>query len=424
MVVPKRAERPEKGITISPLRSLAMTLHPPSLLLAFLVALLLAAAVLTSSGWHGRAHRGHRWWVSAQWLLLAGLALQLAIPLSAPAAWLAHLLVLQWPISVLAGLRRFYSRHGLPIPGGMDAAVLLLAWLAVPIAVVQEAPRAWQNLAWCAGPAALQLYAAWLLSRLGEFRDTPELKWLALTLAFVGAASLFPLFEAGQSPLASIPAASAAGLLTTLPALLLVPFALLLSFRRSEHTSFATQRKLRYLADMDVLTRVPNRRHFQELATDALRTIKADNASVLMFDIDHFRRINDMFGHASGDDALRQVSECMRETLREPDVAGRLGGDQFAILLPDTASKGAMVVASRIVTQLATRQVAPRIAPLSLSFGVVSLLEHETIADAIRRAEQALHEAKRQGRSRVVVATGSSDKPVFTNSRTLGLVNV
>jgi diguanylate cyclase (GGDEF)-like protein len=131
-----------------------------------------------------------------------------------------------------------------------------------------------------------------------------------------------------------------------------------------------------------------------------------------------------MFGHASGDDALRQVSECMRETLREPDVAGRLGGDQFAVLLPDTAPKGAMVVASRIVTHLATRQVAPRIAPLSLSFGVVSLFEGETIADAIRRAEQALHEAKRQGRSRVVVATGSSDKPVFTNSRTLGLVNV
>ena len=325
---------------------------------------------------------------------------------------------------MLAGLRRFYSRHGLPIPSAIDAAVLLLAWLVAPIAVVQQAPLAWQGLAWCAGPAVLQLYAAWLVSRLSEFRDTSELKWLALTLAATGAASLFPLFGASQSPLASIPASLAGGLLTTVPALLLAPFALLLGFRRSEHTWLATQRKLRYLADMDVLTRVPNRRHFQELATEALRAIKADNASVLMFDIDHFRRINDMFGHASGDDALRQVSECMRETLREPDVAGRLGGDQFAVLLPDTAPKGAMVVASRIVTHLATRQVAPRIAPLSLSFGVVSLFEGETIADAIRRAEQALHEAKRQGRSRVVVATGSSDKPVFTNSRTLGLVNV
>ena len=423
MAVPERAVHPEKGITISPRRFLAMTLHPPSLLLACLVALLLAATVLTGSGWHGHGQRGHRWWVSAQWMLLAGLALQLTIPASTPMAWLAHLLILQWPISVLAGLRRFYSRHGLPIPTGVDAVVLLLAWLAVPIAVVQQAPLAWQNLAWCAGPAVLQLYAAWLLSRLSEFRDTSELKWLALTLAATGAACLFPLFGAGQSPLAIIPASLAGGLLTTVPALLLVPFALLLGFRRSEHTWLATQRKLRYLADMDVLTRVPNRRHFQELATEALRTIKADDASVLMFDIDHFRRINDMFGHASGDDALRQVSECMRETLREPDVAGRLGGDQFAILLPDTAPKGAMVVASRIVTHLATRQVAPRIAPLSLSFGVVSLFEDETVADAIRRAEQALHEAKRQGRSRVVVATGSSDNPVFTNSRTLGLIN-
>ncbi len=404
-------------------RFLAMTLHPPSLLLACLVALLLAATVLTGTGWHGRDHRGRRWWVSAQWMLLAGLALQITMPASVPVAWLAHLLVLQWPISVLAGLRRFYSRHGLPIPSGVDAAVLLLAWLAVPIAVVQQAPLGWQILVWCAGPAVLLLYAAWLVSRLSEFRDTSELQWMALTLAVVGAATLFPLLAADHSPLASIAPALAAGLLTTIPALLLVPCALLLGFRRSEHTWLASQRKLRYLADMDVLTRVPNRRHFQELATDALRTIKADNVSVLMFDIDHFRRINDMFGHASGDDALRQVSECMRETLRDPDVAGRLGGDQFAILLPDTASKGAMVVAARIVSNLATRQVAPRIAPLSLSFGVVSLLEGEAIADAIRRAEQALHEAKRQGRSRVVVATGSSDKPVFTNSRTLGLIN-
>jgi diguanylate cyclase len=144
---------------------------------------------------------------------------------------------------------------------------------------------------------------------------------------------------------------------------------------------------------------------------------------LLMFDIDHFRRINEMFGSAAGDEALRQVSHCMRETLRENDVAGRLAGDQFSILLPDTTPKGAMAVAARIVGNLAAHQVAPRVAPLSLSFGVVALTAGEGIGETLRRAEQALHEAKRQGRSRVVIATGPIDRPVFTNSRTLGLLS-
>ena len=209
-----------------------------------------------------------------------------------------------------------------------------------------------------------------------------------------------------------------------LAALALAHAAVLLSFQRTERTWHAEQRKLRYLADMDVLTRVPNRRHFQELVASAFGSgVKADAAALLMFDIDHFRRINEMFAHAAGDEALRQVSHGMRETLREQDIAGRLAGDQFSILLPDTTPKGAMAVAARIVANLAVHQVAPRVAPLSLSFGVVALDEGEAIGEALRRAEQALHEAKRQGRSRVVVATGPSDKPVFTNSRTLGLLS-
>jgi diguanylate cyclase len=145
---------------------------------------------------------------------------------------------------------------------------------------------------------------------------------------------------------------------------------------------------------------------------------------MITFDIDHFKRINEMFGHAAGDDALRQVSQCLRETLREFDVAGRVGSHEFVILLPDTLPKGAMAVASRMAAQLAARDVAPRMATLSLSFGIVRLFEGEGIADALRRAEQALFEAKRQGHSRIVVATGSSENPVFTNSRTLGLFGV
>jgi len=179
--------------------------------------------------------------------------------------------------------------------------------------------------------------------------------------------------------------------------------------------------KLRFLADMDVLTRVPNRRHFHELAAQALASSQPGSSTVMMFDIDHFKRINDLLGHANGDEALRQVAHCVRDALREQDVAGRLGGDEFAVLLPDTSVNDAMAAASRIVSRLGDRQIAPRSAPVSLSFGVVLMKSDETIAEALNRADQALYEAKRQGRSRAVVAIGAEDKPVFGESRQLGL---
>ena len=136
-------------------------------------------------------------------------------------------------------------------------------------------------------------------------------------------------------------------------------------------------RKLRYLADIDVLTRVPNRRHFHELAARVLDAGAAPPCTLMMFDVDHFKRINDLLGHAAGDEALRQVARCVRDSLRTPDVAGRLGGDEFAVLLPGTGIDDAMTVAARIVARLADRQVAPTHAPLSLSFGVVQMHDGE-----------------------------------------------
>ena len=400
-----------------------MNLHPPTLIFACLSVLLMAAAVMTWFGLHQPRYRGYWWWVGAQWMLLAGLAVQWMPRESELVQSAAHLLVLQWPLCVIAGLRRFYSRHDLPVSAALDLVLLAVTGAAVPLALLLRLPAAALAMAWCLASMVVQLYAALLVTRLSEFKGNPALQLLAIALgaaaAINGVRSFVPAEATG---LANAPLL-ASSLVMLLPALVLVHMALMLNFRRTELGWLATQRKLRYLADMDVLTRVANRRHFQELATNSLVSIKAEDASILMFDIDHFRRINDMFGHAAGDEALRQVSQCMRETLREQDVAGRLGGDVFACLLPDTLPKGAMAVAARIVSNLSDRQVAPRIAPLSLSFGIVRLHENEVVADALRRAEQALHEAKRQGRSRVVVATGSSDKPVFTNSRTLGLIN-
>jgi diguanylate cyclase (GGDEF)-like protein len=201
----------------------------------------------------------------------------------------------------------------------------------------------------------------------------------------------------------------------------MVYLALLLSYERTERKLQQSQRQLRFLADTDTLTEVPNRRRFYELATKAMALSAPGKAAIVMFDIDHFKQINDHFGHAEGDEALREVARCTRELLRTRDVAGRLGGDEFAMLLPETTVNEALAVAARVALSLDSARGGRRDMPLSLSFGVVLARTGENIADALHRADQALYEAKRQGRSRAVAAFGTPAGPVFGESHRMGL---
>jgi diguanylate cyclase len=141
---------------------------------------------------------------------------------------------------------------------------------------------------------------------------------------------------------------------------------------------------------------------------------------LMLFDIDHFKRINDTHGHAAGDDALRTVARCARETLRTRDVLGRIGGDEFMLLLPGASVDHALQIADRITRRLDAQGEITRL-PLSLSFGVVQVEIGETIESARRRADAALYEAKRQGRRRAVPAELRGRDTVFGESRPLGL---
>ena len=196
---------------------------------------------------------------------------------------------------------------------------------------------------------------------------------------------------------------------------------LALTHERTEGDLQESQRRLRVLADIDMLTQVPNRRHFEELASAALTHNAQARSVVMLFDIDHFKAINDNHGHAFGDTALRRVARCARDTLRSRDVLGRLGGDEFISLLPGAGVDEALRAAERIAGRLTQACMDAGEEVLSLSFGVVQIEVGESLEAAQHRADLALYEAKRQGRQRAVPATGAGDDTVYGESRRLGL---
>ncbi|PWC52479.1 hypothetical protein TSO221_14195 [Azospirillum sp. TSO22-1] len=163
---------------------------------------------------------------------------------------------------------------------------------------------------------------------------------------------------------------------------------------------------LRRLATTDALTNVPNRRHFMEVAeTECRRSHRYGHPlSLILFDIDHFKQINDTHGHAAGDQVLSRLSDTCVTALRDQDVIGRLGGEEFAVLLPETDGVAAAAVAERL--RNAVEQASPVWSngelAVTISAGVAAWgPDDEGIETVLHRADEALYEAKRQGRNRV-----------------------
>jgi diguanylate cyclase (GGDEF)-like protein len=160
------------------------------------------------------------------------------------------------------------------------------------------------------------------------------------------------------------------------------------------------------LAITDSLTGLFNHRHLFELAGREFQRARRYQLplSVMMVDIDEFKRVNDTYGHAAGDQVLQGVAECCRKELREVDVIGRYGGDEFVALLPETGLSAACQVAERLRKSIAERTLdtkAGRIT-VTVSLGVAVLDdEHLTPESLLDRADQALYVAKQNGRNRV-----------------------
>ncbi|MBU2156049.1 MAG: GGDEF domain-containing protein [Gammaproteobacteria bacterium] len=160
-------------------------------------------------------------------------------------------------------------------------------------------------------------------------------------------------------------------------------------------------------ADRDELTQLPNRRHFlRESSAFMAKNTGSLPVIIMMLDLDHFKSINDTFGHAVGDAALKHVARILEIELRKSDFIGRMGGEEFAIVMPDTTEDEARTIAERLrqKVELQARVVEGNQVNLTISIGATHSSKHNSsdVQVLLKRADDALFEAKRRGRNQII----------------------
>jgi len=165
-------------------------------------------------------------------------------------------------------------------------------------------------------------------------------------------------------------------------------------------------REARQLADLDALTGLHNRRFFHEtLARECARAHRYErNLALIIFDLDDFKAINDRIGHLSGDGVLAEAAERIREVVRSADIACRVGGDEFAVILPESTLSDADQLYGRLRSALSSRPVG-QAGPLTMSAGVAELQPDDDAIAFFQRADHALYGAKEAGKGQVVAAS-------------------
>jgi diguanylate cyclase (GGDEF)-like protein/PAS domain S-box-containing protein len=160
-------------------------------------------------------------------------------------------------------------------------------------------------------------------------------------------------------------------------------------------------------ATTDPLTGLLNRVAFHHAMADAVTAAKRGvPATLALLDLDHFKRVNDTHGHATGDAALLMLADLLRDNLRGEDIVGRIGGEEFAILFPGAPLSAAAAVCQRLCARLARAELDASGTQISItmSMGLTSVMPHMTIEEALRIADEALYAAKHAGRNRIQLA--------------------
>ena len=167
--------------------------------------------------------------------------------------------------------------------------------------------------------------------------------------------------------------------------------------------------QLRQVAEQDALTGLDSRRHFMARAEALLRRARHEKApfSLFMIDVDHFKAINDTWGHSQGDRVLAAIAETCKHSLRPQDVVGRFGGEEFIVALPDTHPQDALMVAERLQRKVSELEVMEAMPDhrLTVTVGIAGGVDEDADLDAlIQQADRALYAGKHGGRNRVVVS--------------------
>lgn len=165
--------------------------------------------------------------------------------------------------------------------------------------------------------------------------------------------------------------------------------------------------RLHALAVTDGLTQVANHRHFQDRLKEEFRRAQRydDPLALILVDLDHFKNVNDNFGHQVGDEVLAAMARCLEAAVRETDFIARYGGEEFAVLLPKTHLAGALTVAERVCHEMLKLKAGPSGLKVTASFGVSGFPGRSvnTPEQLVRTADEALYKAKREGRNKISV---------------------
>lgn len=376
-------------------------LHPRTLLLSVVAISTTTGLLLLLSSRQNREERGLVYWGVANLVGAFGCVL-LGMRNFAPdrvTIDLANAAILLGYAFNFAGTRQFCHQK------------VKLAWVAVPPLVwlaLCQWPAFYDSVEWrltfssvmVAATSLGTAYTLWRLKDENLITRYPAIGWHLFHVGVYAVRIVAPLTS-------SVPASNE---ITASPIITLIMFEALIhitliSFLQLSLTKDRAEDRYRRAAETDVLTGQPNRRAFMQTAEKIVARQDCWPACMVLIDVDRFKAINDTVGHAGGDAVLVAVASAIRGHLRPGDTFGRLGGEEFGCLLPNTTLQAAMVVAEGLRARIAGLDihVGRETLRISVSIGVSSITGGKPDLDhLIDRADACLYEAKRTGRNRVV----------------------
>lgn len=378
-----------------------MLLDLPTLFIVSTCVAALLGLFLLSLYLQDRSIRALGWWSAAY--LIGGLAVSLwIIPRQFVIAGVNEISSALLFIAcgmVWSGARRFHGRQVLPLASVTGAFVWLLA-SQLPAVTGAGATRV------VLSSLIIAAYAALTAMELRRERRNPKIARLRAIVVPVlhGLVFLSPVLAIYYLPdVEPLDRQEFLGLFALLVLLYVVGTAFIVIVMAKEHSAQVHKTA----AMTDYMTGLYNRRGFLEVAQKliAAQKRKGESVTVLMFDLDHFKSINDRFGHDAGDDALRAFAATASGNMRGDDIIGRLGGEEFAAILPGNAET-AFLVAERVraAFEKAGVTISSHCMNATVSIGAAdSMAEVANITALLTRADQALYQAKSAGRNRVVI---------------------